>query len=158
MSAELHLTKIKLGDNADTSKNFVISVPAVADGTLTIARENGTDVLTIDANGGVTGNIGLGANQTWQNVTASRTLETTYTNDTGRPIFISIIVQALGSNDSLCIFALSVNGVIVGESRITTFAGNSMRAQLTAVVPVGGVYSISKPSGSGSIPYWMELR
>ena len=47
----LSLKKIKLGDNADTSKNFVISVPAVADGTLTIERENGTDVLTIDANG-----------------------------------------------------------------------------------------------------------
>ena len=53
MSAELHLTKIKLGSNADTSKNFVISVPAVADGTLTIERENGTDVLTIDASGNV---------------------------------------------------------------------------------------------------------
>ena len=47
----LALRQIKLGDNADTSKNFVISVPAVADGTLTIERENGTDVLTIDASG-----------------------------------------------------------------------------------------------------------
>ena len=53
MSAELHLTKIKLGDNADTSKNFVISTPVVADGTLTIERENGTDVLTIDASGNI---------------------------------------------------------------------------------------------------------
>ena len=49
--SQLSLKKIKLGDNADTSKNFVISVPAVADGTLTIERENGTDVLTIDASG-----------------------------------------------------------------------------------------------------------
>lgn len=49
----LALRQIKLGDNADTSKNFVISVPAVADGTLTIERENGTDVLTIDAGGNI---------------------------------------------------------------------------------------------------------
>ena len=49
--SQLSLKKIKLGDNADLSKNFVISVPAVADGTLTIKRENGTDVLTIDASG-----------------------------------------------------------------------------------------------------------
>ena len=49
----LALRRIQLGDNADTSKNFVISVPAVADGTLTIERENGTDVLSIDANGKV---------------------------------------------------------------------------------------------------------
>lgn len=43
--------KVKLGDNADTSKNFLIEVPAVADGTLTIKRENGTAVLSIGANG-----------------------------------------------------------------------------------------------------------
>ena len=43
--------KVKLGDNADLSKNFLIEVPAVADGTLTIKRENGTAVLSIDANG-----------------------------------------------------------------------------------------------------------
>jgi hypothetical protein len=43
--------KVKLGDNADLSKNFLIEVPAVADGTLTIKRENGANVLSIGANG-----------------------------------------------------------------------------------------------------------
>lgn len=43
--------KVKLGDNADLSKNFLIEVPAVADGTLTIKRENGTTVLSVDATG-----------------------------------------------------------------------------------------------------------
>lgn len=47
----ISLKNVKLGDNADPSKNFVISVPSVADGTLTIKRENGTNVLSIDANG-----------------------------------------------------------------------------------------------------------
>ena len=56
--SQLSLKKIKLGDNADLSKNFVISVPAVADGTLTIERENGTDVLTIDANGNIRAGAG----------------------------------------------------------------------------------------------------
>ena len=36
--SQLSLKKIKLGDNADLSKNFVISVPAVADGTLSITK------------------------------------------------------------------------------------------------------------------------
>ncbi len=40
--SELSLKRIKLGDNANTSKNFVISVPAVADGTLSLTKENGT--------------------------------------------------------------------------------------------------------------------
>ena len=40
MSA-ISVKKVKLGDNADTSKNFLIEVPAVADGTLMIKREDG---------------------------------------------------------------------------------------------------------------------
>ena len=55
--SQLSLKKIKLGDNADLSKNFVISVPAVADGTLTIKRENGTDVLTVDAGGNISAGL-----------------------------------------------------------------------------------------------------
>lgn len=51
--SQLSLKKIKLGDSADTAKNFLISVPTIPDGTLTIERENGTDVLTVDAAGKV---------------------------------------------------------------------------------------------------------
>lgn len=49
--SKLKVKEVLLGDNADPSKNFVISTPAVADGTLTIKRGNGTAVLSIDANG-----------------------------------------------------------------------------------------------------------
>ena len=55
MSAQLNLTTVKLGNNADTSKNFLISVPAVADGTLTITRESDSrQSLAIDINGRIT--------------------------------------------------------------------------------------------------------
>ena len=47
----LKTKKVQLGDNADPSKNFVLSVPAVADGTLSIKRQDGTNVLSIDATG-----------------------------------------------------------------------------------------------------------
>jgi len=55
--------KIKLGDNADTSKNFLIEVPAVADGTLTIKREGGINVLSVAADGGIE------LNATWKSYT-----------------------------------------------------------------------------------------
>ena len=55
----LALHQIQLGDNADTSKNFVISVPAVADGTLVIERGNGADVLSIAADGKADFSFGL---------------------------------------------------------------------------------------------------
>ena len=35
---QLNLGQVKLGDNADESKNFLIKVPAVADGTLSITK------------------------------------------------------------------------------------------------------------------------
>ena len=53
-NGQLNLRTVKLGDNTDTSKNFLITVPAVADGTLTISRENGTVVFKIETNGTVT--------------------------------------------------------------------------------------------------------
>jgi len=51
--SKLKVKEVILGDNADLSKNFVLSVPAVADGTLTIKRGDGTNVLSIDAQGRV---------------------------------------------------------------------------------------------------------
>lgn len=57
--------KIKLGDNVDLSKNFLIEVPSVADGTLTIKRENGTAVLSIAADGVIN------LNAAWQTYTPS---------------------------------------------------------------------------------------
>lgn len=49
--SKVKVKEVILGDNADLSKNFVLSVPAVADGTLTIKRQDGTNVLSIGANG-----------------------------------------------------------------------------------------------------------
>ena len=43
-----------LGDSGTLANNLQWKVPGVPDGTLTLERENGTDVLTIDANGNVT--------------------------------------------------------------------------------------------------------
>lgn len=57
--SKLATKTVKLGDSADLSKNFLISVPAVPDGTLRIERESGALVASIDASGKVAfpGNI-----------------------------------------------------------------------------------------------------
>ena len=96
--SQLSLKKIKLGDNADLSKNFVISVPAVADGTLTIERENGTDVLTIDESGGI--NI----NSPWKSYTpklfgSTTTGVGTYTSQIGFYIDFGAFVFIQGRVD-----------------------------------------------------------
>jgi len=42
MANDLQLNSIQLGNNADPSKNYVLKVPLVADGTLRIERGDGT--------------------------------------------------------------------------------------------------------------------
>ena len=144
----LALRQIKLGDNADTSKNFVIAVPAVADGTLVIERGNGTDVLSIAADGKVTipGNV-----QTWQDVKASRALGTTYTNSTGFPITVAVSA----TSTAISLLALYVNGVAVyngnGGAVATTFS-------VVGVIPAGASYSIVNAAGTPTVTYWSELR
>jgi hypothetical protein len=49
----LNTRQVRLGDSATLSQNFIISTPAVPDGTMSIARENGTHVLDILASGAV---------------------------------------------------------------------------------------------------------
>ena len=144
---------IKLGDNADLSKNFLIKVPAIADGTLTIEREDGTDVLTIDASGKVTCTLTdnllpLGVGQTWQNMTGSRALGAVYTNNTGRPI----MVKNLASNgSSVGAEILNVNDSIMDY----VYYIGTQQGCTTAIIPAGGTYSNAGSTVNGT---WWELR
>lgn len=51
--SKIRAKNITLGDNVDTTKNMVIKVPTVADGTLTIQTEAGVDLITINGSTGV---------------------------------------------------------------------------------------------------------
>lgn len=57
--SQVNTKTLMLGQNADQSKNFKITVPTPEDGTLTIERANGTDVMLVAANGKVSfpGNV-----------------------------------------------------------------------------------------------------
>lgn len=93
----------------------------------------------------------LGMGQTWQNVTGSRALNTTYTNTTGRPIEVVVSLLTTTSEDSL--------SVIV--SGITILTGD-----LGGDVGEGGVFSFIVPSSStyrltstgNTLSNWAELR
>lgn len=102
--------KVKLGDNADTSKNFLIEVPAVADGTLTIKREDGTAVLSIAADGkavipGVVGTVAqVGGIPTGQVVERGSNANGTYVRFadgtqicTGSVLYTNDVTNATGS-------------------------------------------------------------
>lgn len=90
----------------------------------------------------------LGVNQTWQDLTASRTGGVTYTNTTGRSIAISAWVRTGFTMN------LTVSGVVVGRSRTDVFtSGDAVDSTVFAIVPNGASYSLSTTPDT-----WAELR
>jgi len=147
-TGQLNLRTVKLGDNADTSKNFLIQVPAVADGSLSIQTESGVPVLSRSAAGVIT----LGAGQTWQDVTAGKALNTNYTNSSGQTIQAIVTF----SSSATCTAVATVGGV--------SFYGNTQtspgfKVSICFLVPPGGVYKVTQAeAGALSALSWMELR
>lgn len=84
----------------------------------------------------------FGVGQTWQNV--SRSLGSTYTNNTGRPIQISIF--ASGSSGSA--LALIIDGLELLRTN------QSATIHVTAVIPNGSSYTIT----GAILSNWSELR
>jgi len=113
---------------------------------------------TLSASGGFTGNAAtasnvLGNGQTWQDVTASRALSTTYTNSTGRSIEVFITIRGT-ANSAIYSCTVSINGTVYG--RVGGF-GNTVYAGGTYIIPAGATYAFA-PSGSLALDQWSELR
>lgn len=91
----------------------------------------------------------IGVGQTWQDLTASRILGTTYTNSTGKPIEVSAYSNVANVSKQI---DMIINGVIVNTHSITGTAvvWGSM------IVPPGATYKISM--NGDSIYKWSELR
>ena len=101
---------------------------------------------------------GLGIGQTWQDVktTPGRVLGTTYTNSTGKPIFVVIASygSVSGSSSSLTIV---VNGVTIGMQGLIYGAGGIGSGPcISFIVPDGNTYSAT--TSQGILQYWTELR
>lgn len=82
--------------------------------------------------------------QTWQNVTAQRVAGTTYTNNTGRAIMVSLFRNTVASTSSFV-----VNGLRVSGHNGTV----SYQSNITVIIPNGATYSYDQAFNT-----WMELR
>jgi hypothetical protein len=85
----------------------------------------------------------IGYGQTWQNVTGSRAVTTTYYNTTGKPIQV-MIAQNANATQTATVSGLSA----------TSFTGSF----LNFIVPVGGSYSYTNGGGNMTSVVWLELR
>lgn len=93
----------------------------------------------------------IGVGQTWQNVTGSRALGATYTNNTGRPIQLSISVRDSGSTARV---TLTIGGVVAVDL-IDIAGGSAGYQQITAIVPNGQTYRLDT---TNILSHWAELR
>ena len=123
-------------------------------GSLTIDNINGK---VISSSPVATENQVIGIGQTWQDVTASRTAGTTYTNSTGKPICISVS-GTRNSNVGPGAFELIINNVSVGyaASSEAQTSWNALRETIFGVIPNGGTYYINNTNSI--INTWSELR
>lgn len=110
-------------------------------GSLALVQGQGGEALTAMSS--------LGYGQTWQAVTGSRALGTTYYNTTGRPISIHVN----------CTMGDAVNNVqltIAGLTLVGNVGNSTNRAYNTAIVPSGASYSAT--ATNATLTAWNELR
>lgn len=84
----------------------------------------------------------IGVGQTWQDVSGSRVVGTTYTNSTGKPIQISVVSTA------------NAWGVTINGASLITGGLYSSAIWVHIIIPNGATYALS----SGTIGKWLELR
>ena len=93
----------------------------------------------------------LGVGQTWQDMTASRTADTNYTNNTGKPIEISIIFTL---TQSATLTKIVIDGISVEE--YSNSNSSLVRVSASKIVPPNSVYSFVE--GAGTLEKWAKLR
>ena len=95
----------------------------------------------------------IGVGQTWQSVTGSRAIGTTYTNSTGRTIVVIVSGTGGGANG---LWAVTIN------SAVTYFTPSTYTASVwTAcefIVPAGQTYALSNQGSNATLQNWSELR
>ena len=98
---------------------------------------------------------GIGVNQTWQDVTSSRAMGTTYTNNTGRPIML--VARASRSAVSSAGIGITISGVYVPVCYGTNSNGGNESVG-SIIIPTGATYVLSVISESLSNYSIYELR
>jgi len=148
----LNTAKVQVGQSGTASQNFTLLQNN--DGTFSIARGNAGAPISvpfkINADNSIDGDMGVGANQTWQNFTSSRSLGITYTNSTGKSIEVAVRASTVVGGGVM----LTVSGLLLQ----TALSGVASTLWVGATVPNGEEYVVASVGASGStVITWREL-
>jgi hypothetical protein len=139
--------------NGATSGSTTIQATDAVTQTITLPNNSGTVLTTASTDTVNSLNAGIGVNQTWQDVTASRAIGTTYTNSTGKPIIVALTYT---NSAGTSVQGLTINGVVVYASGVTTATVSG--AGFALIVPNGATYVTVSNSGTMTKVTWTELR
>jgi hypothetical protein len=157
------ITDLTVADGGTGSSTLSANAVLLGNGTSalqTVAPSTSGNVLTSNGTtwtSAAATSIGVG--QTWQNVTGSRALGTTYTNSSGGPI--QVHVQGVGSPSGAVLKAY-INGTYFADSGVNYNAGIASRPQFSLIIPNGVTYRFDSFTDGGtnatSLNTWWELR
>lgn len=138
--------QISIKDASTTQKGVVRAATSteVANKTNVTAFVSPSNASTIAQ----TTDVGVG--QSWYNVTGSRVSGQIYTNNTEKPMQISIVIRDSGSVSPV---SLTIGGVLVFS--IPDFSVMQY-ISLDKIIPVGATYTLN--AGNNPIITWAELR
>jgi len=146
-------------DGSVTTQN--IDVSQNVNGADTSAAGSG-EALTSDGTGGLafaTVGGGIPPNFTYQDVTSQRGFNTTFNNNTGKALFVSVAADEGGNLNFKRIEAV-VNNTVVAQKQHQLSSGEFdrfHRIEINFFVPDGRTYRVIE-GGLGSIDQWVEAE
>ncbi|MBR7738261.1 pyocin knob domain-containing protein [Acinetobacter nosocomialis] len=149
---ELAYTDSSITGNAATATKLQIARNIALTGAISgSANFDGAGNITINT----TSNNAIGISQTWQDVKANRSLETTYLNSTGRPIQLCLTFP--DTNSATMVIEAIVDGISIFKHAYDAAGPNYGSGFYSFIVPAGSTYKISASSAIQPL-YWSELR
>jgi hypothetical protein len=142
--------------NVSTGTNRVLTMP---DGDLDLSAGTSGQVLTSNGAGSApsmqdAGGAGIGVDQTWQNMTGSRSKNTTYTNTTGVPIQLGIACE---SDEGADYFTLTISGVGVQSWTMSSYEYGQAH-NFYPIIPNNATYRLAFSGTTIDSYTWLELR
>lgn len=142
-----------LGDRTQQATTTNVGISRFANASEVANRSNSNVAINPSNAATIAQSTDLGVGQTWQDVTSSRSSGVTYTNNTGKPIKVSV---GSGGRDARVL--IYVNDVLVAYSQ-DTYDGNQCRASASEIVPNGASYRVeARNIVSVNVQFWSELR
>ena len=151
---DANVTTAKIADNAIT--NAKVNDDLISGATALTSEPADTDEFLVSDAGTlkridyslIKASDGLGVGQTYSEQTSNRSIGTTYTNSTGKPIFV--FVSADSCND--------LYGIVGSSNAAYAYDGaGGNRAEVDFIVPNGSTYRVTVSTGPSNFK-WYELR